>query len=314
MPDEPRIEQFRLADLDALLDFLRLGYPDEPRKYDPEYWKWHYLEHPLIDSNDLPIWVLRDGKRIVGQAAALPADLKVGDTRLRAAWVLDFVILEELRGRGLGKALVRAISERYPVTFQLGTNEMSTGVFLSLGWTPMGSLHRYQRVLFPGNELKELRSAPLIRDLANAVSRPLRGRVDTDPRVTQVEKLDRTFDDFWERASSQWPCVVTRSSAYLSWQYERQPGKHFDIFGFYRDGRLDGYAVLFLRSDPTTGLVPKAAVSELWYSHESPGEVIAALLKRCLAYCIEHRAGSMVVDTHDEIIEAVLKDMRFWSV
>src|SRR4051812_29518409 len=102
MPDEPPIEQFRLADLDALLEFLRVAYPDEPRKHDPEYWKWHYLEHPLIDSNDLPIWVVRDGARIVGQAAALPADLKAGSVQVEAGWVLDFVILEEFRGRGLG--------------------------------------------------------------------------------------------------------------------------------------------------------------------------------------------------------------------
>src|SRR5262245_36004979 len=114
MASEVQVSQFRLVDQDALLSFLALAYPDEPRKKEPAFWKWHNLENPHTPMDDIPLWIIKSGDRVVGQLATIPVRVKVGSNEVPAIWILDFVILPEYRGQGLGKRLVLAARERFP--------------------------------------------------------------------------------------------------------------------------------------------------------------------------------------------------------
>src|SRR5207253_7500357 len=140
---------------------LRIAYANEPRKSDPAFWKWHYLENPYTSANDIPLWIVKDGDRVVGQAATILVQLKVQEEIRRAIWILDFILFPEYRGQKLGKRLLLLARQTYPTMFALGINEQSRNVFRSLDWMHMGSVHRYQRPLYPGHALKEIASASL---------------------------------------------------------------------------------------------------------------------------------------------------------
>ena len=105
MPDEVQIKQFELSDEQALLSFLRNAYPDDPRKSDPAFWKWHYLENPFTSVDDVPLWVVKNGREVVGQLATIPVDLKVGEETTRAIWILDFIVDRKLPWAGPGQTI-----------------------------------------------------------------------------------------------------------------------------------------------------------------------------------------------------------------
>ena len=319
MSHDAQIKQFTVADTDALLAFLREAYPDDPRKSDPAYWKWHYLENPYTHLDDVPLWVLEDAGRIVGQVATIPVTLKVGAAERRAIWILDFIVHENYRGQRWGRRLLDTAREHCRTMIALGINAGSTGVLNSQKWAAMGSINRYHLLLNPGHALKELSG---VRPLARAVNlayAPLRPRVGEQTAdgvsVRVVEQFGADFDDLWQRAAAQWPCAVVRRAAYLDWQFAQQPGKRYETLGLYAGGRLAGYVVLFFRKPESSGAAsPKVAISDLCYDARVEFDVIDELLRAALDLALERRAGSLVTDVLDARVEERLVRRGFWRI
>ena len=320
MPHEVQIKQFELSELEAVLSFLRVAYANEPRKSDPAFWKWHYLENPHISPDNIPLWIVKSGDRVVGQMATIPGTLKVGNEEKRALWIIDFIILPEHRGQGLGKRLVQAARDTYCETLmELGHNEQSGAVFRSLDWVPLGDIHRYHQLLFPGNAAKEISRLAPIRYLVNLVYAPFRPGSTSlasagGDALREVTQFDSSFDELWRQASVQWPCAILRSSRFLEWLFIKQPGKKFDVLGYYEGNRLLGYVVLFFRRSERSSAPAKATISDLCYSAKNSQTVIKALLKGALRLAIERRAGGLVIDILDSSVEQELSKLGFWRI
>ena len=319
MPSDVQITQFQLSDKDALLSFLRTAYPGEPRRSDPTFWKWHFLENPNVGSDDIPVWLAKDGDEIVGQMATIPFKLKVGDEERRALWSIDFIVLPEYRGRGLGKRLVQAAHEtHWQSMMELGHNEQSGAVFRSLKWVGLGNINRYHKLLFPGDAVREISRLAPVRHLANLMYAPFRPSLSSlsEPSgaLREVKSFDSSFDDLWREASVQWPCTAVRGSRFLEWQYLNQPGKKFDVLGYYDGERLLGYVVLFFRKAEPCGVLSKAAITDICYSATNSQKVIDALLKGALRLALERRAGGLVTDILDTHVEQRLRHFGFWRI
>lgn len=319
MPPDVQIKQFELSDQRALLSFLRNAYRDDPRKSDPAFWRWHYLENPFTSVDNVPLWVVKNGPEVVGQLATIPVDLKVGEETTRAIWILDFIVDRNYRGRGLGKRLVLAAREWCPTMITLGINEQSTAVFRSLKWKALGGLHRYHKLLFPGHAVGEIAKVAPIRILANlafAVSRARlsrRAKVD-NKAIRSVTSFDKAFGNLWSRASVQWHCAVKRDPDFLDWQFRRQPGKQFEVLGYYEGDLLVGYLVLFFRKPERGEISPKAAITDFCYQPEFADRIIEGLLGSALQRTLDRRAGGLVTDILDERVEAWLKRYGFWRI
>lgn len=120
-----RLKQFEITERDALLSFLQIAYSNEPFKYDPAYWAWHYLDNPYTSPASIPLWIAKHDHKVVGQAATILVELRVGRETRRAVWILDFVLLPEYRGQKIGKRLLLLARETYPTMLALGYNQMS---------------------------------------------------------------------------------------------------------------------------------------------------------------------------------------------
>jgi len=318
-----RVEQFRVERAEALLRFLRVAYAGEARKSEPAYWKWHYLENPNTRIDDIPLWVVSCGDEIVGQLATIPVQAKAGSETRAAIWILDFIVREDFRGKGLGKKLVMAAREKYPTMITLGINEQSAGVFRSMGWVEMGHIHRYQKLLYAGNGLAGAAGITPARGLLNLLAAPMRfgvGKAGSDGKYATrtIREFGAEFDELWERASMQWACAARRDARTLRWQFAEQPGKRFEILGCYEKERLAGYVVLFFRkrfsnAGPSAG-PSKAAISDLLYDRENAREIVDALIEIALRRAIELRAGSLVTDILDRLAEERLKQHGFWRI
>lgn len=319
MTSELQITQFKASDEDALLSFLRAAYPDDPRRSQRDFWRWHYLEHPHVDLNDVPLWMVKDGEVIAAQMAAIPFQLKIGDEITRAIWIMDVYVHRDYRRRGLAKRLWLTVGESYSRMFGLGINEQSKAVVMGMNWVEMGHIHRYHRLLYPGDALRDIQKLPPLRALVNLAYAPLRRRLGRRVAkaayaVREVREFDASFDDLWRRACAQWPCAVERNARYLEWQFMRQPGKRFDVLGLYDDERLAGYVVLFFRKPEPNGAPQKAAITDLCYDASDSVQVIDELLKAALRLALERRAGSIVTDVLDARVEERLRDFGFRRV
>jgi GNAT superfamily N-acetyltransferase len=316
---DPRVEQFRKEHTETLLSFLRVAYADDPRKSDAAFWKWHYLENPNTNINDIPLWVVTSGNEIVGQMATIPVQLKTGTSERLAIWILDFIVREDFRGKGFGKKLVLAAREKYSTMITLGINEQSAGLFRTLGWANMGNIHRHQKILYAGNGIRGAAEIAPIRGMLNLLSWPLRKGIAQSARASKfsMKRVDRFGDEFerlWERAAVQWPCVARRDPRVLAWQFDRQPEKKFEIVGAYKEDQLVGYAVLFFRN-PTAGVgSAKAAISDFCFQQENAEKIADALIGYALQVAVERRAGSLVTDVLNGLVEEKLQRHGFWRI
>jgi hypothetical protein len=100
----------------------------------------------------------------------------------------------------------------------------------------------------------------------------------------------------------------------VNWQFREQPGKVFHVIQLYKQGRLVGYAMLFFRKGPISGVSPKAAISDFVYDRESPDEIIEVLLEAALQVAVKRKAGSLVTDVLDARLEDHLKRHGFWRI
>jgi hypothetical protein len=318
MPDELQIKQFELHEKEALFSFLREVYADNMRQSDERYWHWHYCESPFASEDDIPLWVAKHGEEIVGQLGAIPVELNVNGRAERSVWILDMIIRIDFRRHGLAKKLVLAINKLYPTMLGVNTMEQHAPVMLqSLGWVIAGKINRYSKLVSPGNSVKEISRIKPLRQVVNGVFSVFQTKHKPNPAVKRIEKFDESFNDLWQNAKAQWNCSITRSADFLNWQYVDQPGKKFDIFAFYEGERLKGYIVLFFRKANADGVISKAAITDICYH---PGHAEAAegtvdeLLKAAINLAAERRAGSLVTDIADPLVEERLPHFGFWPV
>jgi GNAT superfamily N-acetyltransferase len=319
MLSDLQVRQLRASEQGALFSFLRKAYPDEPLKSDPAFWKWHFLENPFVAHDNLPTWVVVDGDEIVGQLAAIPIELKIGEIEQRAMWVVNIVVLPEYRRRGLGHRLFQMARDTFCSTMiALGYNEGSGAILNRLQWFEMGRINRYHKLLFPGDADSKLSGMGVIRDLVNLAFAPLRPGMAklaiTEGEIREVARFDLDFDELWRAARSGWPCAVVRGSRFLEWQYMRQPGKKFDVLGYYDAGRLLGYVVLFFRKPARGTISHKAAITDMCYAAENSETIIDNLLKAALRLALERRAGGLVTDVLDDRVEQRLRKFGFHPV
>lgn len=315
MPEDVSIEQMKPSDRDEVLAFLRKVYPDNPRQGNGEFWDWHFPDSPYANAGDLPLFIARVDGRLAGQAAALPVEFNVEGESVRAAWILDYIVDTDFRRRGIAKKLALALKDHYPYVFAVTTHKQhSTKLLSDIGWNVFTGIPRYQRILFPGNALREASRIAPVRGFANLIYSPLRRGFRTEEKVHCTNTFGSAFDRFWSKARDQWPCSITRNGSVLDWQFCRQPGKHFEIFGHLIDGELSGYAVMFFRREDQRGIIEKAAISDICYGPADPDRTIDSLLSACLDLAIKRRVGSVVTDVIDDRIAGGLRRAGFWRV
>jgi GNAT superfamily N-acetyltransferase len=295
---------------------LREGVREKYGEREAEVWSWAKDMPGFVSSKD---FVAEDGERVVGQAATILVEVKVDDEVRRAVWILDFILLPEYRGQKLGKRLLQLARQTYPTMLALGYNQMSGNVLTSLEWVRMGMIDRYQRLLFPGYGLKEVAGIAPLRSLINLAYAPFRpSRSKTLPNtklaIREIGDFDSAFDELWQRVSKNFPCAIERRSAFLNWQFRRQPGKRFEVFGVYTGERLVGYAVLFFRKPEHAHAPAKAAITDICYDPENGAEIVDELLKTALRQSLERQAGSLVTDVRDPLLVERLRSFGFFRI
>lgn len=311
------IQQMRLSEKDKVLSFLKTAYADNPRQSSSEFWDWHFLEQPHNANHLPPVWLATIGDRIAGQLGAIQVELNVGGEAHPAIWILDLIVDPDFRRRGIAQKLVSAARDFCPLILGVNTNEQHAPALLQkLGFVIVTKIPRFHKILFPGEALNEIARIGPVRAAANLAFAPLRAGLmnlqNSDEDVRLLQHFDGSFDELWQASRGQWRCSVSRSAAMLDWQFKQQPDKQFEILGYYEGDQLLGYAITFFRRVNAAGAIDKAAISDICYHPRKATETVDALLKASLQMALERRAGSLVTDAHDALLQERLKHFGFW--
>lgn len=315
MQNDVIIEQMQLSERDNVLSFLKTAYLENPRQSDPDFWDWHFRQPPRCTDENLPVWLAKSGERIAGQLGAIPVELYVNGESRPAIWILDLVVDPDFRRMGIAQKLVQAAEEFCPYILGVNTNEQHAPALLQKqGFVIVSKIQRFHKLLYPGEAFREISKLGPLRSIANLAFLPFRAGSTTDDHVRPITEFDISFDELWNRSIEQWPCAVARSAEMLNWQFRQQPNKKYEIVGYFEKGKLLGYAVVFFRKENKFGAVEKAAISDICYGPEEPIKVVDALIRASIRLAVDRRAGGLVTDALDPLLNERLTRSGFWPV
>ena len=127
-------------------------------------WRWWYR----VGYNELEPLILSVDNKVIGQAAYLPINLNILGNIVPAIWFVDYAVLPEFKGKGLGKILSKEWMKICPNQMAICSDD-SLRVLKKLGWKDNFTTKRLVR---PINTLKFL---PILKSLKlNFVNRTLR--------------------------------------------------------------------------------------------------------------------------------------------
>jgi GNAT superfamily N-acetyltransferase len=220
---ELHVRPYAEADRLPLLELMRQVWPRKP-EVDQEVnrrWWWRQPEPPLCVVDDPA------GQRLVGLCAYMPFTLRARGQDLPSAWFVDFYVLPDFQGHGLGKRLTAWVQERFAVTASLSQTEMAYRVFKKLGWQTRTPVTMYVnpwpvRGLLP-------KAAGGLRVSSHAI----------DPGFPAAADLDA----LWTRLRDAYPSITRRSSADLVQRYAPREGRRYQLVCAYRGRDCVGFLI-----------------------------------------------------------------------
>ncbi|HRI17106.1 MAG TPA: GNAT family N-acetyltransferase, partial [Burkholderiaceae bacterium] len=180
---------------------------------------WQYLENPA-PSRAAPLLVGTVADAVVAAIGTMPVSLTLDGTNQAGAWLVDFYVRRDQRGRGLGMQLIEQAALTAPVVLAFGISDMSDPLFETAGWPRDSSL---ETMFFHSAEVglkgagKNLVSR--IRRFAGKRRDPCEGiefRIDACGVAHELDAL-------WSRVARQYGNAVRRDGTYLMWRYAHSP-------------------------------------------------------------------------------------------
>ncbi|MDB4881386.1 MAG: hypothetical protein JWL95_152 [Gemmatimonadetes bacterium] len=168
----------------------------------------------------------------VGVAGAGPRRMLLGNNEIKAGVLVDLTVLPDHRSLGpalaLQKALVTASGRRFDLLYGF-PNPKAAAVFKRVGYSQLGELVRYVRVLRYRGFLE--------RKMPSAAARPLGWALDAASRLHAAaasrgrrrlsaewrDAVDSRVDRLWSCSEHGAALIAPRNAAFLRWRFDQAP-------------------------------------------------------------------------------------------
>jgi len=257
-------------------------------------WDWSNLKNPEREDSVFPAWFCRakKSKEIAGHFGVMPVSLNVKNRVYPAAWGTNMMTLAKWRNTGVASLLfntaMEGVREKAALFLLAGaTNPIAFKIYQRLGFSNLGTIPKYVRVLKCTKVFKRLLKSDLLGGIAAFLCQPLlwifyvpswvvRRSSVRDIRMQEISRFDLSFDALWDRVLTLFPIVVKRDSKSLNWRFVDQPHGTYKIFKAEdrESGELKGYVVL--REGESHGL-RIGMVTDIFASPEDSKTVISLL-------------------------------------
>jgi GNAT superfamily N-acetyltransferase len=220
------IERYNSSNQEVFFAFAREIWPDDPRKWDPDYLAWLYCGGREMESN---LFLFRHDGRVVGSLGTFPVEWKCADKIHPALWVADFFLLPDYRNKGLGVLLLKEAESCAEVLLTTGMSESAETLYRKLKWN---ECHRGELFLL----LRDARSM-LARGFGSRLVKSmfrlgaglffrfrslLGGRCPELPagvRMTPLDRWDPRLWTLWQKWAERLSVACLRTPEWVGWRY-----------------------------------------------------------------------------------------------
>jgi malonyl CoA-acyl carrier protein transacylase len=245
------VHGYRDDDAGAIDAFHAAAWPRRRRDLIPSRWRWMFLESARRVGVDPRIWLYEADAQLAGHMGAIAVRVKVGDEERNTAWLVDTMVLDSYRQKGVGPRLMVRAHEDLPFALSLGQTSEMRELQLRLGWRSVAPLQTAQLLIRPEQVLEGklpkpaamaaswgLRATSAVRDM-------VKGRVRASSR--EVDVFGPCHDELWAAMAPTVTCGVVRNASYLNWKYVEQPGQTFLRLEVLEGNAVRGVAIVMFR-------------------------------------------------------------------
>jgi len=261
MTDNVEIRRFDQSDERDAIELLVAKLPPQRRAGAFEQravrWKWQYYANPNNPDGQPVIWVATLNGRFVGMLALHSVKVNTPMGIRRGNWCVDYVVRDDLRGRGIGKQLVQAWMNTPGIALGRGWSTVALRVVMKLGFTLVWGMPLVRFILSRSGTIKVLikqGSKRELIDLLKVVFKPKRlpGAIG-DARVSKT--IPEGWDELWSRVKAKHRFTVERDADYLNWRFLSHPFYKYDFVAL-KSNRLDGVAIVRMTDEePPVGII-----------------------------------------------------------
>ena len=205
----------------------------------PSFYRWQFMEPPRNAGHDKCCVVVEDGD-ILGVMGLNERPFLLDSARKEGAELTTWVVKEGARGRGVGKAIMAYLQDRYEVLLGMGITDAALPLYRASGFGYMLQIPRFVRVF----DAEAIAPYAQIDHLAEALIEkfrdPERSKYKAEPKPARdlasiAARMEGDFDHF------------LRDGDYLRWRYEDHPVFSYEIYEVQGGG--SGAGVVFRRDE-----------------------------------------------------------------
>ena len=265
------------------------------------YFNWQYCQTPWNAGPGSHLRLALFEGRIVGCLGYIPVEFTIAGRNVRACWLANWMVDPNDRHLGVGPLLVEQVSQGFELTLALGANSHAADILVRMGWTDLGMLQRYIRVL----DLKKTGTLTAAGKLDWSVETSTQqDGADSDAFVKQVERFDGSATQLWDAisAGSTRSAGTRRTASFLNWRYAEHCQFAYRMFEARAGDQLVGLGVYRVEQvqDMT---VCVARIVELVSQPGVDGAVLTAMIedsRRHGAALVDYFCGGL---THERLMK-----------
>lgn len=253
-----------------------------------------FAENPYAEEGGFPIAIATNGnKKIIGHHAGTPYKLWANGKEHLSYWLAGLHVLPEGRRQSLAKALQQTTNQ-LPITTSFWVIEATLKVKRKLGWTIVGKIPEYVKVLDTKNfisaiDFSRLNQVPnclkpvckflfsfpwnpgivllkIFIKVHQGVLTLLFPHKKSEIVVKQVKDFDNRINELWDRNKNRIRFAQVRKADYLNWQFKSD----MDWIKIIADDglKISGYAIVSLKKIEKainlTGIIVLSIIDIFW--------------------------------------------------
>lgn len=119
---------FEIKHKEQLRRLISEVLPARPKEYFDEKWWWTFSSPPLT------VAIEQATQQVVGVCAYVPFSAYSHGAEFSSAWFVDFFVLKEHQGKGLGKLLTKTVMGSFQITSSLSQTDQAWLSLRKIGW------------------------------------------------------------------------------------------------------------------------------------------------------------------------------------
>ena len=214
---------------DQLSDFYKKTY--YPRyKSLTNNWHWWYR----VGYNEFEPLIISIDNKVIGQAAYLPTELNVLGNKVPAIWFVDYAILPEFKGKGLGKIMYKEWMKICPNQMAICSDD-SLRVLKKFGWKDNSATKRLARPINALNFLPIIKNFKLNfvnKTLRYSIKKKYNRNISINPyKISDNFKIINDSLKLKKNSTNNGFASIIRDEKWLNWRLMECPYKK-DIYFF----------------------------------------------------------------------------------